>query len=189
MVIDEFQSSRRETVRSSTPMLFALSSLFALWTGLLSGVLLAGDSVLAWVIWVVLALAAFWTLYRLVRRSCRPVTGGLLLRGFWRSYNVPWARVSSIQHSNYHFGYAEFTSALVYVVFVDEPGVTHGVAVSANKQNRSSADKARTINSWAPVHLQGMIGIHEIHVGPPPGCEGELLKVLRASRKGWGPVK
>lgn len=105
--------------------------------------------------------------WRLISRSCTPLTDGLRVRGFWRTYEVPWADIRALASSHFEPRYMWFFGARVFVQFVDECGRQRAVAVSSNRRRKTAQSKTATVRNWLPSRVRDRVVAVEDFWTPP----------------------
>lgn len=127
------------------------------------------------VIWTLFLVVIFW---RLLQRSCMVRDDGLRVRGFWRSYDVPWPQLRGLVVVHYTFAGVAPTGARVFVLFLDRAGRDRGVAVASSRMNQTAMRKAAHVRAWLPEDHYERVTITESVFGEPGEADGE-----------WRPVR
>ena len=123
-----------------------------------------------------------WYLYRLATRSCNRVPNGLIVRGIWQTYGVPWVSVKDVVATTYMAFGGGYEWSKVAVQFNDRDGHDHVVDVSANRSNKVSVLKADFLRSWPPAPL---VGVTRTLLIAPNGEHSELSFTVRRLLARW----
>ncbi|MGQ0840498.1 hypothetical protein [Actinokineospora sp.] len=97
----------------------------------------------------VLAAALWWLGWRFMGRSCTRLPDGLLVRGFRRSYRVPWTDVVDVSSTEFESVGRSFSFSQVRVTF-RRPGDGRVITVKVASSYRSGSVGRDTVQSWLP---------------------------------------